>query len=257
VVASSLSLGRVPGHPFSSSLTLVRAHRRIAHGPREGTPAAMAGGASPTGRQMEELMRKAVTLGIALIVVAGCGGEQPSAETDSALSTPVALYRLHYTKTWSDNWYSWPKYSEDHFYTTNFAEAQAAQSQYGYVSEGVVGTCAATQEANTVPLYRLYSNDANAHFYTTNQVERANAINQYGYRDEGITCYVYTDQVPGSCALHRFETLGLTGLGFNYLYTESYSEGASAVPLDKSMPSYHYDGIAAFLLPYNQYTCPN
>jgi hypothetical protein len=56
-------------------------------------------------------------------------------------------------------------------------------------SEAIMGYGPSSQQAGTVPLYRLYDAGTGDHFYTIDASERQSAINA-GFASEGITIYV-------------------------------------------------------------------
>jgi hypothetical protein len=95
---------------------------------------------------------------------------------DSADGVPLyRLYRLYRPA------------SDDHFYTTNWAEAVNAFTNLGYTYEGIQ---AHVWTSGSTPLYRLYRPANGDHFYTTNWAEAVNAFTNLGYRYEGIQAYV-------------------------------------------------------------------
>jgi hypothetical protein len=125
----------------------------------------------------------------------------------------------------------------DHFYTTNVDEMfRAVDGAYTY--EGVAGRCFSTQEAGTVPLYRVWgSGRLSDHFYTTSWQERDIAVAHGVYTDEGVACYVYPQQQPGTCPFYRLWN------GTDHFYTQSWQEALNATR------SYSYEGIAGYFFP--------
>ncbi|WP_043430251.1 hypothetical protein [Cystobacter fuscus] len=150
------------------------------------------------------------------------------------MAEPMNLYRVYNGD------------GSDHFYTTNFDEMiRAVNGAYDY--EGVAGRCHSTQEAGTVPLYRLYKGGStNDHFYTASWQERDLAIAQHKYVDEGVACYVYPQQQPGTCPFYR-----LWGHS-DHFYTQSWQEAVRAV----GSYGYSYEGVAGYLSPASG-ACPN
>ena len=146
----------------------------------------------------------------------------------------------------------------DRLYTTDYNEGQRS----GYSAEGAVGKCFSTQVIGTLPLYRLYSLAATDHLYTTDPNERDSA-QRIGYVLEGVVCYVYTDNTinPKACKLYR---LWAGHPRSNHFYTTSLKErdGAIAGTADTGgAPAgggyvYKYEGVAGYLLPYNDDSCP-
>lgn len=100
---------------------------------------------------------------------------------ESNINDTTALYRLY--KPGND----------DHFYTTNKAEADYAVQNYGYNLEGVACYVYGTNDHpyGTTPLYRLYKPGTGDHFYTANKGEADYAIQHFGYNSEGVACYLY------------------------------------------------------------------
>ncbi|KAG6837771.1 hypothetical protein H0H93_001698 [Arthromyces matolae] len=125
----------------------------------------------------------------------------------------------------------------DHFYTTNVAELNAA----GYNSEGISSYIYTTLQPGTVPFYRLYNPTVFDHFYTTSANERDNAINNDGYNYEGIAGYVFPNRSCGGTPFYRLYG-GSTGT--DHFYTTSASERNAA-----ENEGYNYEGIAAYVYP--------
>ncbi|EJD48648.1 hypothetical protein AURDEDRAFT_43195, partial [Auricularia subglabra TFB-10046 SS5] len=89
-----------------------------------------------------------------------------------------------------------PPWVFDHWYTTNYYEAQAAVRLGSQIDEGIAGYVRTTAGCGSVPLYMLYKIDPNRvgsadHFYTTSEVERDAAVAGAGYTYKGITAYVW------------------------------------------------------------------
>ncbi len=76
----------------------------------------------------------------------------------------------------------------DHFYTISDNERDGANN---YEQKGNIGFCARQEVAGSVPLYRLYNNQATDHLYTISRDERNNARDNLGYQTEGIECWVW------------------------------------------------------------------
>ena len=91
--------------------------------------------------------------------------------------------------------------SNDHFYTTNFAEigttTPGSVGNFGYKYEGVAGYCYKTQTTGTVPFFRYWNDIMGDHFYTTNLkyneigTTTPGNVGKYGYKSEGVACYVF------------------------------------------------------------------
>ena len=88
----------------------------------------------------------------------------------------------------------------DHFYCLD-PKGELAPS-IGYNNEGIGFYTLKSQEPGTVPFYRLFSNEG-GHLYTTDPSEQ-NKLVENSWSDEGNIGYVFTAQVPGSVAIHRY-----------------------------------------------------
>jgi len=130
----------------------------------------------------------------------------------------------------------------DHFYTTSYDEAQNAEKNFGYKSEGIACYVYSYAADDTVPLYRLYKSSTQHHFYTTNEAEAKNA-EQNGYTSEGTACYVYptnSEQPPkDSVKFYRLYNSKVD----DHFYTTNKAEA------DKATKSYGYklEGIACYV----------
>jgi hypothetical protein len=128
-----------------------------------------------------------------------------------------------------------------YLFTVYPSERDAAQSQYGYVYEGVCCNWFTAPAADgRTPLYRLYSGTAGEYFYTNSAAERDNAVSQFGYVYEGVAAYCH----PSSSATAPREWFRLR-YGNKHLYTIYPEERDSAV----SQYGYVYEGISCYLPP--------
>jgi len=136
-----------------------------------------------------------------------------------ACGTPtnlVTLYRLYKPS------------SDDHFYTTNHAEAMNAAQKLGYVMEGSPGRVSPGPSANLIPVHRLYKPGAkDDHFYTQNEGEAVNAATRLGYVREGVAFYCPPAHAANSCGasapFHRYWR------GTDHFYTTNQAEGTNNV----------------------------
>ncbi len=152
----------------------------------------------------------------------------------------VKLYRLYNGKV------------DDHFYTTNKAEADNAVSKYGYKLEGIACYVYATDSqpygVNKANLYRLYRPSTQHHFYTTSKAEADNAVNKYGYKLEGIACLVYPSNekyINDTIAFYRLYSPSKD----DHFYTTNKAEADYAV----QHYGYNYEGIAGYVYATNDY----
>ena len=122
----------------------------------------------------------------------------------------------------------------DHFYTTNQAEAQYAESNLGYISEGIACYIYTGSQTGTIPFYRLCS--PTDHFYTTNQAEAQYAESNLGYISEGIAGYLYPDSQTGTVPFYRLMSPSAT----DHFYTINQAEVQNA----ESNLGYISEGIA-------------
>ncbi|KAJ3799050.1 hypothetical protein GGU11DRAFT_778534 [Lentinula aff. detonsa] len=127
---------------------------------------------------------------------------------------------------------------QDHFYTTNSSEMNAALLNT-YSFEGDAAFVWSTQEASTVPLYRLFNQIVNDHFYTIDANE-SNVVLSLGYAfdtDNHIAGYLYPYSICGASPIYRLYNPSTT----DHFYTMSQTESASA-------SGYVVEGIAGFAL---------
>lgn len=120
-----------------------------------------------------------------------------------------------------------------HFYTTNYAELGAGNSEYVY--EGIQCYVYSTQQTGTVPLYRYYRNTNGGHFYTTNYAELGSGVGEYVY--EGIQCYMYPTQQTGTVPLYRY----CRKSDNEHFYTTNFSE------IGNGNSEYSSEGIAGYV----------
>lgn len=113
------------------------------------------------------------------------------------------LYRLEKKRLISTA--PFPKYSIHHLYTTGEEERENAKSN-GYSNEVVACYVFKTQEAGTIPLYRLsLGNPVIDYFYTTDENEKK-SVEQTDYNFDNIACYVYKEPAEGTVPLFRLAT---------------------------------------------------
>ncbi len=108
------------------------------------------------------------------------------------------LYRF-----WSDTYHG-------HFYTASEYERDYIINNYPesvWRYEGISNKVFITQVANTVPVYRFWSDAYHGHFYTASEYEKDYIINNYPeniWKYEGVAYYVYNGAESGSTAIYRF-----------------------------------------------------
>ncbi|KAF5383096.1 hypothetical protein D9615_004977 [Tricholomella constricta] len=116
----------------------------------------------------------------------------------------------------------------DHFYSTNDTEVKFLIDFYGFSLEGPKGTTTGyiytEEQADTVPLFRLYSIGLIDHFYTTSALERDHSVKRLGYHVEGTLGYVYTSSGPGLVPLYRLHNAP----AHDHYYTTSEQEREDA-----------------------------
>ncbi|KAF7337173.1 hypothetical protein MVEN_02155300 [Mycena venus] len=128
----------------------------------------------------------------------------------------------------------------DHLETTSTTEWENAIESEGYQALSSIGRIFTTQEAGTVPLYRLFAGVPQLHFYTPSAVERDQAA-QEGYTEEGIAGYVYMDSTCGASPLYRlFSTI--TG---DHMYSMDATEINTVVKTE----NYNFEGLQCFIFP--------
>lgn len=124
---------------------------------------------------------------------------------------------------------------------TDANEMTNAVSHLGYTKEAHAAKVYDTEEAGTIPLYRLFSASAGDHFYTTSAGERDNAVHALGYKSEGVAAYIYKSQICGSVPLYRLYSPSAT----NHFYTISKDEANNAA----SKLGYANEGVVGYVLP--------
>ncbi|KAJ7760023.1 hypothetical protein B0H16DRAFT_1533372 [Mycena metata] len=132
----------------------------------------------------------------------------------------------------------------DHCYTTNL---EIVNGQFAaYRLQGVAGLVFATQEASTVPFYRLYNPTIFDSFYTTSATEKASALaNGYVINTSDPVTYIYPTQICGSVPFYRLYSANET----DNFYTTSESEMLEFIANE----GYTYVEIAGYILPVS---CP-
>ncbi|KAJ7146679.1 hypothetical protein C8R44DRAFT_973366 [Mycena epipterygia] len=113
----------------------------------------------------------------------------------------------------------------DHFYTTDLAEYNSANSNDGYSPDGIRALVFTTQVAGSVQFIRLDNGNVTDHFYTTNVTE-ATVFAAAGYTVENkATMYIYPTQLCGSVPFYR----SYSAAGTDHFYTIDASERDGAV----------------------------
>src|SRR5688572_9316450 len=121
----------------------------------------------------------------------------------------------------------------DHFYTNNPNEVGI-----GYQVESSGWGVIASQQTNTIPLYRFWSDSLTDHFYSTS------AQAPSGYVSEGTVGYVFATSVPGSIPLHRlYRHIGGNPANGDHLYTIAEGERNDAT----TKHGYASEGIEAYV----------
>ena len=108
--------------------------------------------------------------------------------------------------------------NDDHFYTTDVAESNAAMAS-GYTSEGTACFVYASPAIDAVPLLRLFHPGTGDHFYTTDAIEHDDAVAS-GYATEGTACFVLAGPILGTTPLYRLFNPG----SGDHFYTTSAPE---------------------------------
>jgi len=124
-------------------------------------------------------------------------------------------------------------------FSVSFASASWFSDFWNNLNGGntITGNVVA-DEANLVPLYRLWHSGVGDHMYTINESNRAFNLNG-GFIDEGIEAYVYSTQVSGTVPLYRL----WSSTQKDHYYTTSVSDKNKAV----SDYGYESQGIEAYV----------
>lgn len=122
----------------------------------------------------------------------------------------------------------------ENLYTTSTTEMNNVISG-GWTYQGIACYVLLSNDANTVPLYRLYNNNLGDHLYTVGETEKNNLING-GWTYEGIACYVPNSQITGTVPFYRLFN------GTVHYYTDSTTAEQNAIN-----NGYHLEGIACYV----------
>lgn len=121
----------------------------------------------------------------------------------------------------------------DHFYTLDFAGELAPGN---YEREGITGYVYASQQPNTVAIYRWYNPTSHDHFYTADP-DGELAPQNYNY--EGIAWYMFNQRQVNTVALYRWYN-SATGDHF-------YTADASG---ELGPPAYTSEGVLGYMHPH-------
>lgn len=111
----------------------------------------------------------------------------------------------------------WSAATDRHFYTIRETEKDKLINNYSHIwtYEGAAYRAFAdSSQPGVAPIYRFWSDTANAHFYTIKEAEKDKLISKYSHlwTFEGVAFYAYADgfQPAGAYAVYRFwsDTLG-------------------------------------------------
>ncbi len=160
-------------------------------------------------------------------------------ETQSAVTkNTIPVYRL-----WS---YYWKK----HFHTASAYEKQNALTQPDYWRDEDVAFYAFSQAdhpANTLPVYRFWSEQWSSHFYTINQEEKALLIQDFAdeWLYEGIAYYAYPagKQPVDAIPVYRLFSFILQ----EHFYTANKEE-KSLIEQRCSAANWRYEGVAWYVV---------
>lgn len=103
---------------------------------------------------------------------------------------------------------------EDFFMATDFDGSLAS---HGWTYHGYPMYIYDSQVDGTVPLYRFYSPVNGKHFYTTWYDE----VGAPEWTSEGITGYIFTDEQPGTQAIHRWHKWVANGPVHLYVFSDT------------------------------------
>jgi subtilisin family serine protease len=127
----------------------------------------------------------------------------------------------------------WNPTTNDHFYTTNWAEL--GEGKYGWKFESIQCYVIPAKTLGMVPLFRYWNANAGTHFYTTNWAELGGG--KYDWKYEGVQCYVFPVQMPGTVPLYRYWN---TTIGTHF-FTTNWAE------LGDGKCGWKYEGIQCYV----------
>jgi hypothetical protein len=144
----------------------------------------------------------------------------------------------------------WSKATDRHFYTIRETEKDKLINNYSHIwtYEGAAYRAFAdSSQPGVAPIYRFWSDTANAHFYTIKEAEKNKLISNYSslWTFEGVAFYAYADgfQPAGAYPVYRFWS---GTLGFHF-YTMRETEKAKLISRYSSL--WAYEGPAWYAYP--------
>jgi len=136
----------------------------------------------------------------------------------------------------------WSNRGQHHFYTANDNELTNVVNNYStnvWKYEKAAYNAFTTQQTNTIPLYRFWSDNYQGHFYTSNETEKNKIIaSNPNWRYEQIAYYVYGSGYTGpSTPVYRFWSDNYRG----HFYTSNETEMNN---VKNNNPNWRYEGVA-------------
>ncbi len=195
-------------------------------------------GSTPTSSSIPYTGAIAVSSSETIKVIAAKAGMLNSNVVSATyvISIPTPVYRF-----WSNTYMH-------HFYTASLDEKNYVIAHYPtniWNYEGIGFDAFAAQQANTVPVYRFWSNKYNGHFYTASESEKDYVISHYPtniWNYEGIAFYAYPTQEPNTTPVYRFWSSSYNG----HFYTSSETE-KDYIIAHYPTSVWNYEGVAWYV----------
>jgi hypothetical protein len=130
-----------------------------------------------------------------------------------------------------------------HFFTTDSFEKAFLESKEintAWRNEGTAWYAHATQETDTLPVYRFYCFPLGIHLYTMNANEKNFLMANSNWRYEGIAFYAYAKQNSNTVPVYRLYNI--------YLRRQLLTTDADEANALASNPSWRNEGIAFYVL---------
>jgi RHS repeat-associated protein len=148
---------------------------------------------------------------------------------------------VHSSPVWVPFYRLYKSSIHDHFYTTIPSQRDIAVANSGYTYEKIEGYISDRKydDANCIPIFRLYHSGGNVHFYTSDSAQKDTAIVN-GYLYEGIVGFISSEAEEALIPLFYLQNQSLT----DNFYTISRFEADNAV-----VQGFSDNGVIGYLSP--------